>query len=50
MKHVNYWLTSTDKKLIAMGDTSVVSNVERRYITDYSQQKWQKHSKKLDSL
>ncbi len=36
MKHVNYWLTSTDKKLIAMGDTSVVSNVERSYVTDYS--------------
>lgn len=36
MKNVNYWLTSTDRKLIAMGDTSVVSNVERRYITGYS--------------
>ena len=36
MKDVNYWLTSTDKKLIAMGDTSVVSNVERRYITNYN--------------
>ena len=42
MKHVNYWLTSTDKKLIAMGDTSVVSNVERRYITDYSPTKMAK--------
>ena len=36
MKQVNYWLTSTDKKLIAMGDTSVVSNVESKYLTGYS--------------
>ena len=36
MKEVNYWLTSTDKKLIAMGDTSVVSNVESEYLTGYS--------------
>ena len=39
MKEVNYWLTSTDKKLIAIGDTSVVSNVENKYLTGYSHNK-----------
>ena len=35
MKEVNYWLTKNDRKLIAMGDTSVISNVDEENISKY---------------
>ena len=48
MKDVNYWLTSTDKKLIAMGDTSVVSMLRKIPSLITRPKKWQVHSKKQD--
>ena len=31
MRNSNYWLTCTDKKLIAIGDTSVISNISSNH-------------------